>query len=317
MKWQTEVPVKPGRPKIDYKTPVVVLGSCFAQHLGQRLAYFQYRNLSNPFGVVFHPAPLFRMIERAVESNYYTAEDLFEKNGLWFCMEVHTSLYASSSGKLLILLNERLDECRQMLSNCSHLILTLGTAWGYRHLRSGMLVANCHKMPLDHFHKELTRVSTIEASLRKLIKAVRSLNNDVAVLLTVSPVRHIRDGLQENNRSKAHLLAAVHQVVENNDSLHYFPSYEIMMDELRDYRYYADDLLHPSSQAVDHIWERFSESWLDPDQHSLRKEIDSIQKRLRHKPLHPESDEFLDFSLKLKHDITAIKKKLPSASFEE
>ena len=294
MNWSTPVALSPGNPRINYKGCSVLLGSCFATHLGQKFGYFQFRSLTNPFGVIYHPLPLADLVERAANLDYFREEELFKNQSLWRNYQAHSSLAQPERKEALQTLNNRLVQLRDYLEKANHLILTLGSAYLYRHKGSGKPVANCHAVAATEFEKELSDPVDIETHLLNLIGKVRQINPGIQVVLTISPVRHIRDGLVENQRSKAHLLTAAHRLVDAQKAA-YFPSYELLLDELRDYRFYERDLLHPSAVAVDYIWERFKENWIDPSMYPTMKEVDAIQKGLQHRPLHPDSEAHANF----------------------
>lgn len=313
MKLQTTIPVSPQSNQIDYSSTILLLGSCFTENIGAQLDYFKLRNLQNPFGVLFHPVAIERLIRRAVEELAFTEEDLFCQDGIWHSFEVHSLVNAASKETMVLLLNERLSVFKTYLETASHIVLTFGTAWVYRHLTSDEVVANCHKVPNKAFSKELLSVEDVSHSAEKIKNAIHKVNKQATVITTISPVRHLKDGFVENTQSKAHLLAGVHAVEE----LYYFPAYELMMDELRDYRFYKSDLLHPNETAIAIIWERFSQAWVDPKTALLQKEIDTIQKGLQHRPFHPESEGHREFQESLQQKIKAVNEKLPYIDFRK
>lgn len=311
MKLQTTIPVSPKSNQIDYNSSILLLGSCFTENIGGKLDYFKFQNVQNPFGVLFHPLAMEGLIRRAAENISFTEDDLFCQDGIWHSFEVHSLVNASSQGALVSLLNEQLNVFKAALASASHLVFTLGTAWVYRHIDSDTVVANCHKVPNKAFSKELLSVADVSNSVEKIKSWVRQMNPEASMIITVSPVRHLKDGFVENTQSKAHLLAGIHTV----DGLHYFPAYELMMDELRDYRFYKKDLLHPTETAIQIIWDRFSRAWVDSKTESLQKEIDVIQKGLRHKPFHPDSKAHGEFQESLQQKIDAVKLQFPRIHF--
>lgn len=284
MKWRTEVEIPKGPRLVGYADSAVVLGSCFAGHLGEKLAYYQFRHLANPFGVIFHPVPMERLLGRAASGGSFVPEDLFRHEDRYRSLEVHSRLSRRSQEKALDAMNRALDSTRESISGASHVVLTLGTAFAFRHKEEGRLVANCHKLPGGLFARELTPVPGLVQSLEGIVSLILGMNSRSHILFTVSPVRHLRDGLVENQRSKAHLLAATHQVVDGRQ-VHYFPSYELLMDDLRDYRFYDRDLVHPSPQAVDYVWERFVETWVDPAARPLMERVAAVRKQLGHRSM--------------------------------
>jgi len=311
MKLQTTIAVSPESSQIDYDSKVLLLGSCFAESMGEKLEYFKFQNLQNPFGIIFNPLSIQKLLERAVNNKTFTEADIFEKDGQWHCFEVHSLVTAVSEEDFLVLLNEKLARLREFVAEASHVVFTFGTAWVYRHKVTGEIVANCHKIPQQEFSKELLSVQEISHSLENLVSLLGELNDSLTVITTVSPVRHLKDGFVENTRSKSHLVAGVHAV----NGINYFPSYELMMDELRDYRFYERDLVHPNQLAIDIIWDRFKGVWISSETDILQKEIDSIQKGLRHRPFAADSPSHRTFQNNLQHKIKEVTVKLPYIEF--
>ena len=312
---QTRIPFKPSKNPIDYTSKVLLIGSCFSQHIGGKMEYFKFQQETNPFGIVFHPLAIERLITRAINEEEFTKHDVFFHQEQWHCFEVHSILSATSEEACLKNLNDGLSKLKQSLSEVSHVILTYGTAWVYRHLESDAVVANCHKVPQKKFAKELLSVAEVSASIDRTTALLKLVQPSVTIIGTVSPVRHLKDGFIENSRSKAHLIAGLHDIVEDQRGVHYFPSYELMMDELRDYRYYTEDMLHPNKTAVQFIWEKFSSVWLDASTQELSEQIDVVQRGLRHKPFNEQGEAHQKFLLDLQQKIGRIQEQLPSAHF--
>ena len=316
MKWRTEVSIPSGSCPIGYHNPVLLLGSCFATHLSEKLSYYQFPCLSNPFGVLFHPVPIENLIRRAVEDRAFTEEDLLESQGRWVCLQTHSILSGESAEQALRELNQALQRLKRALEHTTHAVLTMGTAYGFRHLQTGQLVGNCHKLPGGNFERELSTPEALKESLSRILALLRSHRRDMTCLLTVSPVRHIRDGLVENQRSKAHLITAVQDLVQKGGS-EYFPSYELFMDELRDYRFYDQDLIHPSGAAVDYVWERFEQAWIDPGARAVMDEVAKIRKGLAHRPLHGSSPQYQKFRESLQIEIHKLQDRFPHMDFRD
>ena len=314
MKWRTEVAVPSGKNPISYSSRVLLLGSCFATHLSDKFTYFQFPHLGNPFGVLFHPVPMENLIRRAVEGRLFTPEDLIETEGRWRCLEAHSDLSGASPEEALQQLNHGLLALKEAVENATHTLLTLGTAYAFRHLPSGHLVANCHKLPASKFNRELSTPREIQDSLSRTLGLLRSAQKGMSCLLTVSPVRHLRDGLVENQRSKAHLITAVQALAEGGEA-EYFPSYELFMDDLRDYRFYEPDLVHPARAGVDYVWERFEQAWIDTESRPVMKEVAAVQKGLGHRPLHGRSPEFESFRASLQARIDRLRERYPHMDF--
>ncbi|WP_299397024.1 GSCFA domain-containing protein [uncultured Gelidibacter sp.] len=318
MKLQTQIPLQKRTENLmDYQSKVVLLGSCFVENIGEKLAYFKFQSLQNPFGVLFHPKAIETLITRAVQEKSYEESSVFFHNEQWHCYEVHSQMSNSSKNEILTNLNTQLEATKQWLLKASHVVITLGTAWVYKQKSTDETVANCHKVPQLNFKKELLSVAEITESLQTIIHAIKSINPTAKVVLTVSPIRHIKDGFVENTRSKSHLIAAVHALVSNEDcsGCHYFPSYEIMMDELRDYRFYAEDMLHPNATAINYIWEKFQQVWMSDDTLETMSEVDSIQKGLSHRPFNPNSESHLKFLQQLELKKDKLKAKFEHMSF--
>ncbi|MBC9796658.1 GSCFA domain-containing protein [Sinomicrobium weinanense] len=313
MKLQTQIPVSPGKNRISYDSRLLLLGSCFVENMGSKLDYFKFPCLQNPFGILFHPGALENFTARVTARQKYTEEVVFEHNGRWHCFDAHSVMSGNSREAVLSRLNKALDHTADYLKNATHIVITLGTAWGYRLKDSGLLVANCHKVPQRQFVRELAPIEAIEKSIEGAIKHIGSVNPGVQFVFTVSPVRHVKDGFVENQRSKAHLITALHNVLKKEA---YFPSYEIMMDELRDYRFYAEDMIHPNQTAIDYIWEKFTLAWISPEAVPVMEEVDAIQKGLAHKPFAPSSEQHQKFLKSLQERISRLQARVPHIWFE-
>ncbi|XCF07304.1 GSCFA domain-containing protein [Tamlana crocina] len=313
MKLQTQIPLKKQSENlIDYHSTVVLLGSCFSDNIGAKLDYFKFNNLQNPFGVLFQPKAIESLVDRALNEKTFSEKDVLFQNEQWNCFEAHSKLSSVTKEALLENLNRALKSTRQHLLEASHIIMTLGTAWVYRFLENGMLVANCHKVPQKQFKKELLSVEDISTSLNNISASIKKVNPKATIIFTVSPIRHLKDGFIENTQSKAHLVSAIHKV---KDSGLYFPSYEIMMDELRDYRFYEADMVHPNATAIDYIWERFKTVWVASEALKTMGEVEVIQKGLQHKPFNPNSKAHLEFLQKLEIKKGEVCKAFPHINF--
>ncbi len=326
MKLQTEIPLSPEENQIDYSSKILLLGSCFSENIGAKFDYFKFQNLQNPFGVIFNPVSIEKLIVHAIENRTFSEEDIFQHNGIWKCFETHSELASLDKIEFLQNLNTALQNLREALFSATHIIFTFGTSWVYRNIDASAplsdreIVANCHKLPQKNFTKELLSIEEISKSNHNIFEKISEVNPTATLINTVSPVRHVKDGFAENSLSKAHLLSAIHSFINLKSSIvnrksFYFPSFEIMMDELRDYRFYAEDMLHPNKTAIEIIWQKFSEVWISPETESLQKEIASIQSGLNHRPFNPESAEHLHFLAKLKQQISSIKKIFPHIEF--
>ena len=252
----------------------------------------------------------------------FIEEDIFYYNERWHCYEVHSARSTSSKEELLANLNQILYNTKKQLQEATHFIITYGTSWVYRDISTNKIVANCHKVSQKQFAKELLSIEIIKESIDKTIRLIQVINPDCHFIFTVSPVRHLKDGFVENQLSKAHLITAIHQIVNNRIGVPpsgaegaYFPSYEIMMDELRDYRFYAQDMLHPSQIAIDYIWEQFLLTQITDEIYSTMNEVCNIQKGFLHRPFNPNSKSHEQFLSKLQDKIALVQKQFPQIQF--
>ena len=317
MNLQTIIPLKKQQHnQLGYNSKIMLFGSCFSENIGEKFKYYKFQTTINPFGILFHPLAIENLITRVINKDYYSEKDLHFQNEQWCCLDAHSKLNNASKEVLLDVLNTQIEEMHNDLFNASHIIITLGTSWVYRHIASDEIVANCHKIPQKQFLKELLSVAQITESLEAIISLVKSVNPNITFLFTVSPVRHIKDGFVENTQSKSHLLAAIHQVVEPRAQLYYFPSYEIMMDELRDYRFYNADMLHPNEVAINYIWEKFKMVWLTEDAFKISETVAAIQAKKAHRPFNPNSEAHQNFLLKLQADIDKLQEAYPLFNFD-
>lgn len=322
MQFRTQIPISKTNNPIDYNSKVVSFGSCFAENMAEKFDYFKFQNTTNPFGIIFNAVSIEKLFSRVVKEEFYTEKDVFFYNERWHCYEVHSDLSNSDRQELLETLNKAISETNKQLQKATHIIITYGTSWVYRSIESDEIVANCHKVPQKQFSKELLSVEITQKSIQNTIELIQVLNPHINFIFTVSPVRHIKDGFAENQLSKSHLFAGLHYNLSrgfgtkiNNLKLEYFPSYEIMMDELRDYRFYAEDMLHPNQVAIDYIWHKFSENYISETSISTMQEVEEIQKSLRHRSFNPESEQHQKFLAKLQQKIKGIEEKWSHIKF--
>ena len=283
--------------------------------MGAKLEYYKFQQCTNPFGILFHPVAIEKLITRAVNHTWFTSKDVFLQNEQWHCFLAHSKLSNTSEEDLISALNSALEKLRFSLLEASHVVFTFGTAWVYKHLEKDTIVANCHKVPQKEFVKQLLSPDDVSDVLLGIETKLRTINPTCSIINTVSPVRHIKDGLIANSRSKAHLIAGVQEIVSPEKLNYYFPSYEIMMDELRDYRYYKEDLIHPNQTAIAIIWEKFLSSWVASETFEIQKKIAVIQNGLLHIPFNENSKAHIHFKKDLETKISEIKEQLPWATF--
>lgn len=317
MQFRTAIPISENQFSIDYHSEILSLGSCFAVNIAAKLEYYKFQNSCNPFGIIFNPVSIEKLIKRAVHKRFFVEKDIFFHNDLWHCFEVHSELSNPDKAIFLNLLNELVVATHQQIIQSTHFLITYGTAWVYRNKESNQIVANCHKVPQKQFTKELLAIGRIQTAIQNTIELIQSVNPKAKFMLTVSPVRHIKDGFVENQLSKAHLISAIHSV-DNLQLItyNYFPGYEIMMDELRDYRFYAEDMLHPNQVAIDYIWQRFKETSVSKSALIVLEKIGNIQSGLNHRPFNPDSESHQKFLAKLHKKIADVCSQYPFMKFE-
>ncbi len=287
MRLRTEIEIKPFEEKIDYTTQIFTIGSCFAQSIGERMQRAKFRTCTNPTGTLFNPMSVCATIDRLSKKRLITEEELHKNDLGWYHLDFHSSLSAPTKEETLYNINRAIEVGHEAITNSDWMVITLGTSWIYQLAESNKLVANCHKLPARNFNRTKLTVDEIVATLSKTIE--ENLKNK-KIILTVSPIRHIADGLSENSLSKATLRLAIDELNNRHPQTCYFPSYEILMDDLRDYRFYASDMVHPTDVAIDYIWELFCNAALSNRAKELLPRVMKIIKATEHRPINPTSD---------------------------
>lgn len=290
MQFHTELSPEVLPHSIGLGSRIITVGSCFAEVIGQRLADHKLTVLNNPFGTIFNPASMANLLTMAIYGAGPDEDRYVERNGIWFHYDFHSSLWATSREGLRNKLIDCLTQTGAAVRQADFLLLTLGSAVVYRHVETGKVVANCHKMPGSLFEKYLYTIDHLRDELTRLFKVLHRVNPTLKVVLTVSPVRHTRDTLLVNSASKSMLRVLAHELTVWNDWIAYFPAYELMMDDLRDYRFYEADLIHPNTQAQAYIFEKFVQSTFDADLRSFVNEWVQVSKSLAHRPLYGEGN---------------------------
>jgi hypothetical protein len=295
MKLMLDIKIAEPEVKIDYRDGILLIGSCFTEHIGDSLADLKFRVLQNPNGIVFDPSSVASSITGYIENKRYTEGDVFSLNEVWQSWQHHSRYSGINREEVLQAINESQEEAHQFLKEAKWLIITLGTSYSYRLTEGGAPVANCHRAPAGWFNKHLMTIDETVTAMDTMLYRLFQFNPAINVIFTVSPVRHVRDGVIENNRSKARLLEAVHHLVNKFSRLHYFPSYELVMDVLRDYRFYDIDLVHPNFQATNFVIEKFMQHYVNEASVSLSKEIEKIVTARKHKPFQPSTEAHRSF----------------------
>ena len=309
MEFRTKVELPTGEYQINHSSRLMLWGSCFAENLGKYLSENKFACDTNPFGVLYNPFSISKAIGQLMDKDTYS--DLHFDNGKWYSLMHHSLFSDTEKEECLYRINSRFKVGKENLQKADWIILTWGTAWVYEWKETGEIVGNCHKLPDKLFRRRLLDVTEVVENYRELLAKIHLQSPQVQVLFTVSPIRHAKDGYHGNQISKSILLLAIERICSEFPFCHYFPSYEIMMDELRDYRFYADDMLHPSALAVNYIWECFCQCFFSKDTLAFMKEWDGIKKGLEHKPFNTESDTYHRFLSQILLKIEAVKEKFP------
>jgi hypothetical protein len=307
MQWTISFDIPEGGSKINYKSSIFSIGSCFSTTMGEKLGERKFSILNNPFGTLFNPISMAQVMEDSLLEMQVNSDMVLVRDGLYLHFGMHSDIVAYSQDSLDRLIQKKQQMTKQVLESASHILVTFGTAWIYEYGDRGQIVANCHKQPSGLFEKRLLHQEEILKAYSSFFNILKRVNKKAKVLITVSPVRHTKDGIPENQLSKSILRLAAHDLSESHEFVEYFPSYEIMMDELRDYRFYKEDMIHPSAQAEDYIWERFKQTWIDPKCYAMIQEFEAIKRDLNHRPFNPDSPAHMKF-------LDALQKKLDKYS---
>ncbi|MFQ3268241.1 MAG: hypothetical protein ACI9B2_000023 [Flavobacteriales bacterium] len=289
MTWQIQVPIPKYTFNLSHSDKVFSVGSCFAQHMADRLLHYKFSCTSNPYGTLFHPIPLLQNLTDALKGLEIDEELFLEREDAMFHYSCHSSIWAESKGELKNKLQDLQASVVKDLKESKLLILTFGTGFLYQLATSTKAVANCHKQPKNTFTKGLSSPQEIQAIFQSFYTELKKQNPEIQILLTVSPVRHIRDGVHNNNVSKSALLLACEEIQNSFEDVHYFPAYEIVLDELRDYRFFEKDRVHPNEEAREYVWEKFSEALLKPTSLLINKDLDKLFSSINHRAFREES----------------------------
>ncbi len=292
MKFRTAIEIEPLPRRIDYRSRILSIGSCFAENISKRLEQAKFHAELSPAGIVFNPASIAASIEMFASQRRISPDELLPSGDVWVHHDFHSSLSSTDREQAAEVLQSAVDRGSEVLRQADWVIITLGTAWVYRLRSNAKIVANCHKRPAADFSREMLDCDMAAEILDRMVEQPLRGKN---IILTVSPVRHTGDGLQQNSLSKATLRIAAQRCVDRHDRVYYFPSFEILNDDLRDYRFYADDMVHPSSAAVDYIWERFCETVISPEARNAMPRIQSVTAAAAHRPMNPSSAIYKDF----------------------
>lgn len=316
MEFRLALEVKKSAALINYKDKIMLCGSCFTENIGTKLDYHKFKTLQNPNGILFNPVSIARSVTSYIENKQYKQDELFYFNDIWQSWEHHSRFSNVDQLVSLEMINASQKAAHAFLKNADWLMLTLGSAFVYE-LEDKTVVANCHKVPTDKFNKRLLAVEEILSVLDNLIHRLFIFNPNLKIIFTISPVRHLRDGFVENNRSKAALIQAVHHLVDKFDKLFYFPAYELVIDDLRDYRFYAEDMVHPNYAATNYVWDKFKDAMMDEETITLLEKINDIQRARNHKPFNPCSAQHKKFLESYRQKTVQLQQQYPLLNLSE
>jgi len=317
MKFHCEFDIPALQSPIGHRSHTLMIGSCFTENMGEKLAKHLFHVLENPNGVLFNPVSVAEALTQYIDAPTFTSSDLFYFNEAWHSWKHHSRFSGTTPEEALSKINNANGAAHSFLKKASHLFITLGSAWVYQltdqaaGYAPNFVAANNHKAPASWFTKKLLTPADIEALYLPLISRLRHLNPDVQIIYTISPVRHVREGMVENNRSKAALIQAVHSLVDSDANSYYFPAYEIVIDDLRDYRFYSEDMVHPNYHATEYVWEKFLQACTTPETKNIIKEIASINLAAAHKPFYVHSNQHQQFVYKTIEKIETLSAQYP------
>ena len=315
--FRTIVEIPDFDPKVSFQSRLVFLGSCFTNHIGGRMQELKFQADVNPFGIIYNPLSVKNSLEKLITNESFKEEDLKLYNGQWYSFYHHSSFSHQDKKLCLDRINKKIETSSEFLRKANYLFLSFGTARIYEFKETGQVVSNCHKLPSKYFNYRLLDPVDIFEVYEKLIDNLKGINPGLRIILTLSPIRHLKDGATGNQLSKAILLVAIHELVNKFPNVDYFPSYELMMDDLRDYRFYDEDMIHISPQAVDYIWSKFQKALLDKSSQNLVFQIEKILKSVNHRPYDSGSESFKNFQAQLLKSMEELKKQYLFLDFSE
>lgn len=313
--FRTEVLIYPSDIRISHQSKILMLGSCFTENIGIRLQNLKFNIDINPLGILYNPLSIQKSIEILLAEQKYKKSDLDFGGGKWFSYDHHSEFSDPLAEKCLEKINFRLDQSSKLLHQVNVIFITFGTAWSYLLIGTDRIVSNCHKQPAAKFDCFRLTTNQISDAYYELIRKLHMINPQVKIIFSVSPVRHWKDGPVDNSLSKSTLIVAIHRIIKEFPCCSYFPSYEMAIDDLRDYRFYADDMLHPNNQMIEYIWNKFGQAYFNSDTLKINAELAKLLAAENHKPFSPGSDEHQKFLEAQLNKIRTLREKYPFLDF--
>lgn len=323
MKFHYEFDIKKLSQPINHQHKLLLIGSCFTENIGDKLKKHKFNILENPNGILFNPVSVSEAIINIIEEKKYTAEDLFQHNETWHSWQHHSRYSGITDEDALKKINSSIHDAHKYLKHADYLLITLGSAWVYTltnkaaNATVGTVAANNHKAPADWFSRKLMRVDQVMVVLGTMLDKLGAFNKNIKVIFTISPVRHLREGVIDNNRSKAVLIQAVHELNDRLEKLYYFPAYELVIDDLRDYRFYAEDLVHPNYHATEYVWHKFVDACMTDETKNLMKQIAEINLAFNHKAFNPNTAQHKKFLHSFAEKTKTLQQQFPYLNLDE
>lgn len=313
--FRTEINIQEAKQKIGIDSKILSIGSCFTENIGNKLLNNKFNIKINPFGILYNPQSIVTNINQLLNNYQFSNKDLIVQEGNWYSIFHHGKYADETPERLLKKINQEAEISRMFIKKSDFIFVTFGTSWVYELKEKKQIVSNCHKLPAKSFERFSLLVNQITNNWKGTINQLLKLNQNIQIIFTVSPIRHLKDGAVENQRSKATLLLAIAELKKMFENVHYFPAYELMMDDLRDYRFYNDDMLHPSAFAIDYIWDKFKKTWIDKPANTFIEEVEKVYKSLNHRPLKKNSETYWRFLEQQLFYLNNLQKKYPKVDF--
>ncbi len=324
MKFHLAFDIKQIHQLIHHQHKIMLIGSCFTENIGEKLKKHKFHVFENPSGILFNPASVATTIATIIQNKKYTADDLFCLNETWHSWQHHSRFSGITITDALTKINTSTENAHTFLQTAHYLLVTLGSAWVYtltehaaNATKEGIVVANNHKAPANWFDKQLMSAEQVKQELKQVVDDLLQFNPSITIIFTISPVRHLREGVINNNRSKAILIQAVHNLIDEYKQLYYFPAYELVIDDLRDYRFYSEDLVHPNYAATEYVWEKFVEACMTEDTKALMKQIAEINVAFQHKAFNVATKQHQKFLQSYFQKTTLLQANYPYVNFEQ
>jgi len=317
MIFRTEIRPKRSDFQISHSQRGLTIGSCFSDSIGERLEQAKFPLMRNPLGVVYNPGSIHSALQIVCGKKSVTEQDLFNDKGVWKSYVLHSSFASTDKNEVLERCAEVQNRFATKFQTLDYCIITLGTAWVYELIATGEVVNNCHKTPAKLFYRKQLSIVEIETALLQSVELLQSINPDIQIICTVSPVRHWNDGAHENQVSKSLLFVALDKILKTTKNTHYFESYELLMDDLRDYRFYENDLLHPNSQAIEYIWQAFSQTYFSAGTQKIIQQVQNVRNAMQHRPFQKNSSEYAAFCARQRDLCAALARQFPWIDLRE